>query len=347
MKIVVRGTNWVGDAVMTIPALRELRYIFPDAHLTLYTRAWTKGIFQDADFIDELLTFDREKSSFKTVLSQAKVWREEKFDLAVLFPSSFESALLAKLGKVPQRFGYAKDGRSFLLTNAVKIPNWKNQRHEVFYYLNLVAEIEKKFFGTTTVLENKPRFELNVSEKRKAEAREFLAQNGVDLSKKIIVFCAGSANSPAKRWETASFAKLGDRLKNDLDAEVVLDGAKNEVEISQIVAEQMLTKPIVLTGKTNLAEGTAILSVADLLVSNDTGAAHISAALGTKTLVIFGPTNPLTTQPLGSEIIRQIVECSPCNFRVCPIDHRCMTRISADEVFRKAAQLLSRQTNLV
>ncbi len=340
MKIVVRGTNWVGDAVMTIPALRELRRIFPDAQLTLYTRTWTKGIFQDANFINEILAFDREKSSFKTVLSQAKVWREEKFDLAVLFPNSFESALLAKFGKVPQRFGYAKEGRSFLLTDAVKIPAWKNERHEVFYYLNLVAEIEKKFFGTLTALENEPRFELNVSDVRKAEARNFLAQSGVDLSKKIIVFCAGSANSPAKRWETESFAKLGDTLKNDLDAEVVLDGAKNEVEISQTVASKMRTKPIVLTGKTTLAEGMAILSVADLLVSNDTGPAHISAALGTKTLVIFGPTNPMTTQPLGSEIIRKDVSCSPCNFRVCPIDHRCMRRISAEEVFEKAAKLL-------
>ena len=341
MKIVVRGTNWVGDAVMSIPALRELRRIFPDAHLTLHTRAWAKDIFQDVDFIDEILAFDREKSSFKTILSQAKIWRKEKFDLAVLFPNSFESALLAKFGKVSQRFGYAKDGRSFLLTNAVKAPAWKNQRHEVFYYLNLVAEIEKKYFGTSTVLENEPRFELNVSEKRKAKARKFLARNGVDLSKKFVVFCAGSANSPAKRWETESFAKLGDRLKSDLDAEVVLDGAKNEVEISQTVAAAMQTKPIVLTGKTSLAEGMAILSVADLLVSNDTGPAHISAALGTKTLVIFGPTNPLTTQPLGSEIIRKDVECSPCNFRECPIDHRCMTRISADDVFEKAAELLA------
>ena len=341
MKMVVRGTNWVGDAVMTIPALHELRRIFPDAQITLYTLNWAKGIFQDVDFVDEILGFDREKSSFKTVLSQAKVWRKEKFDLAVLFPNSFESALLAKLGKVPNRFGYAKDGRSFLLTNPTKIPVWKNQRHEVFYYLNLVAEVEKNHFGTSTVLENKPRFDLNVSEIRKTEARKFLTQNGVDLSKKLVIFCAGSANSPAKRWETESFAKLGDRLKSDLDIEVVLDGAKNEVEISQTVAAAMQIKPVVLTGKTSLAEGTAILSLADLLISNDTGPAHISAALGTKTLVIFGPTNPLTTQPLGSEIIRKDVECAPCNFRECPIDHRCMTRIPADEVFEKAAELLA------
>lgn len=325
---------------MTIPALYELRRIFPDAHLTLHTRNWAKGIFQDVDFVDKIFGFDRETSTFKTVLSQAKIWREEQFDLAVLFPNSFESALVSKLGKVPQRFGYAKDGRSFLLTNAIKIPDWKHKRHEVFYYLNLIAEVEKKHFGTTTILERKPRFELNVSERRKSEARKFLENNGVDLSKKIVVFCAGSANSPAKRWETESFATLGDMLKTNLDAQVVLDGAKNEVEISQIVADKMQTKPIFLTGKTSLAEGTAILSVADLLVSNDTGPAHISAALGTKTLVIFGPTNPLTTQPLGSEIIRKEVSCAPCNFRDCPIDHRCMMQISADEVFEKAFQML-------
>ncbi len=341
MKIVVRGTNWVGDAVMTIPALRELRRIFPDAQITLHSRNWAKGIFQDVDFIDKILGFDREKSTFKTLISQASNWRKEKFDLAVVFPNSFESALLSKLGKVPKRFGYAKDGRSFLLTNPIKIPAWKNERHEVFYYLNLVAEVEKNVFGTSSVTENEPRFELNVSENRKTAARKFLTQNGVDLSKKLVVFCAGSANSPAKRWETKSFAKLGDKLKSELNAEIVLDGAKNEVGISQNVAESMWTAPIVLTGKTSLAEGMAILSVADLLISNDTGPAHISAALGTKTLVLFGPTNPLTTQPLGSEIIRKDVECSPCKFRECPIDHRCMIRISADEVFEKAAKLLN------
>ena len=340
MKIVVRGTNWVGDAVMTIPALREIRRIFPDAKLVLSASSWTNGIFQDVDFIDETLAIERDKSSIKTVLTQARAWRKEKFDLGIIFPNSFESALVAKLGKVKNRFGYAKDGRSFLLTDAVKVPDWKNKRNEVYYYLNLVAAVEKKFFGTSTVLENKPRFELNISDKRKARARDFLIENGADLSKKIIVFCAGSANSPAKRWEIESFAKLGDMLKSDLKAEVVLDGAKNEIEISQAGASQMRTKPIVLTGKTSLAEGMAILGVADLLISNDTGPAHISAALGTKTLVIFGPTNPLTTQPLGSEFIRHSVECSPCGFRVCPIDHRCMKRISPAEVFRKTAQLL-------
>ncbi len=340
MNIVVRGTNWVGDAVMTIPALRELRRIFPDSRITLHTRSWAEGIFRDADFVDEILTFEREKSSIKTIIKQAEIWREKTFDLAVLFPNSFESALTAKLGRVSARFGYAKEGRSFLLTDAAETPKWKNEKHEIYYYLNLIAEIENKYFGTKTVLENEPRFELDVSEERKANARQILTKNGVDLSKKIVAFVAGSTNSRAKRWQTGSFAVLNDKIQNELNANVILIGAKDEREVSQEVFEKSLIKPIILTGKTNLAEATAILSVCDLLISNDTGPAHISAALGTKTLIIFGPTNPKTTQPWHSEIIRKDVECSPCMLRDCPIDHRCMTRISPQEVFKKAAGFL-------
>ncbi len=340
MKIVVRGTNWVGDAVMTIPALRQLRRIFPDADITLHTRTWAQGIFQDADFIDEILPFEREKTSFKTTITQAQIWREKKFDLAVLFTNSFESAFLAKLGKVPQRFGYGKEGRSFLLTDAVKIPVWKNERHEIFYYLNLIAEIEHKFFATKTVLETEPRFELEVSAERRENARKILEESGVDLSKKIIAFVPGSTNSRAKRWQTSSYAKLNDKLQTELNSNVILIGAENELGVSLEVYEQTNIKPIMLTGKTTLAEVVSILSICDLLVSNDTGPAHISAALGTKTLVVFGPTNPHTTQPFQSEIIRKEVDCAPCMLRDCPIDHRCMTRISPDEVFEKVAAMV-------
>lgn len=340
MKIVVRGTNWVGDAVMTIPALRELRRVFPDSHIALHTRSWARGIFEDADFIDEILTFDRGKFAFATVLEQSKVLRQRKFDLAVLFPNSFESALTAKLGKIKTRIGYAKEGRSFLLTDALPVPEWKNRRHEVFYYLNIVAEIEKKFSDAPIVREHEPRFELDVSEARKTQARKMLAENGVDLSKKIVVFVPGSTNSRAKRWQTESFAALNDRIQLEQSANVVLIGSKEESDVSIEVAAKSSIKPIVLTGKTDLQEATAILSMCDLVVSNDTGPAHIAAALGTETLVIFGPTNPLTTRPFpeNAEIIYKKVECSPCMLRDCPIDHRCMTRISAKEVFIKVKE---------
>jgi heptosyltransferase-2 len=340
MKIVVRGTNWVGDAVMSVPALRELRRVFPDADIALHTRSWARGIFEDADFIDEILTFEPEKSAFKTVLAQAKIYRQNCFDLAIVFPNSFESALVAKLGKVSRRFGYAKEGRSFLLTNAAKIPAWKNKQHEVFYYLNLIAQIENEISGAKTVLQNEPRFDLTVSEERKRLARNFLEENGVDLSKKFVAFCAGSTNSNAKRWQTESYAELNDKIQTELGASVILIGAQNESDVSFEVAEKSKIKPIILTGRTDLAEATAILSVCGLLVSNDTGPAHVAAALGTKTITIFGPTNPLTTKPWNSEIVYKNVECAPCMLRECPIDHRCMTRISAAEVFEIAERKL-------
>jgi heptosyltransferase-2 len=337
----VRGTNWIGDAVMSIPALRELRRIFPDANISLHTRSWAKGIFRDADFIDEILTFEPERSKFKTVIEQSKILKEKNFDLAVLFPNSFESALIAKMARIPKRFGYAKDARRFLLTNAIEIPTWKNKKHEVFYYLNLIAEIEESYFGTKTILENEPQVNLKVSDGRRNEARAILEESGADLSKKTVALGVGSTNSRAKRWLATSYAKLNDKLQDELHANVVLVGTKDELEISEEVFEKSEIKPLILTGKTNLSEAVAILSEIDLFVSNDMGLAHIAPAVGTKTIVIFGPTNEKTTQPIGSEIIRKNVECSPCMLRDCPIDHRCMTRISADEVFEKAKAILA------
>ncbi len=340
--VVVRGTNWIGDAVMTIPALRELRRIFPNAEIFLHTRSWAKGIFQDADFIDEILAFENSGSKFKTVLTQAKNLKSHNFDLAVLFTNSFESAFAAKLARVPRCFGYGKEGRSFLLTDRVEIPVWKNQKHEVFYYLNLIAEIEKAFFGTETVLQNHPKVNLMISEERKIAARKILEESGVDLSKNIVALGVGSTNSRAKRWQTESYAELNDRLQSDLNVNVILVGGQDELNVSQEVFEKSKLKPIILTGKTSLSEVVAVLSEVDLLVSNDMGLAHVAPAVGTKTLVIFGPTNPLTTQPLGAEIIRrEDVECAPCMLRDCPIDHRCMTRISSQNVFDKAEEIFN------
>lgn len=322
---------------MTIPALKELRRIFPDALITLHTREWANGIFQDAEFIDEILPI----APSETVFEQAKKLRERNFDLGVLLTNSFQTAFVAKLGKIKKRFGYANEGRKILLTDSVKIPGWKNKKHETFYYLNLIAEIEYKFFRRRTVLENKPQTNLRISEERRIEARKILEANGVDLSKKIVALGVGSTNSRAKRWQTESFARLNDRFQGELNANVLLIGAKDETDVSLKVFEKSKIKPKILTGKTSLSEAVAILSEVDLLVANDMGLAHVAPAVGAKTLVIFGPTNPLTTKPIGSEIIRrEDVECSPCMLRDCPIDHRCMTRISAEEVFEKSKEVL-------
>ena len=173
-RVVVRGTNWVGDAVMTVPALRALRRVLPGAHITLATRAWAEGLFADADFLDALLPHTRHSNAVRNVAQQTRAWREQKFDLALLLPNSFESALVAYAARVPARLGYAGDGRKLLLTHATARPAWKSERHEVFYYLNLVAELEKQLYGHSKIADSEPDYRLTVSPERQQKARELL-----------------------------------------------------------------------------------------------------------------------------------------------------------------------------
>jgi heptosyltransferase-2 len=328
---------------MTIPALRQLRRIFPDSEIILHTRSWAERLFRDASFIDGILTFDSTESTLKDVLEQARVLREEKFDIAILFPNSFASALTARFGGVPHRFGYSREGRRIFLTHPVKIPEWKAKRHEVYYYLNLVAEVEREFFGTQAVLDAEPDSTLEVSPDRRERARQILKESGADLSRKTVALGAGSTNSRAKRWLPERFAELNDRLQRDLGTNVILLGSADEEKVSNKIMEKAVFKPIRLTGKTDLDDAVSILAEVDLLISNDMGLAHIAPATGTDTIVIFGPTNPATTRPFSphAEIIRKGVECSPCMLRDCPIDHRCMTWITTDEVFTAAAARLA------
>ncbi len=341
MKILVRGSNWIGDAVMNIPAMKELRRVFPDAEITLHTRSWAEGLFRDSQFIDELVTYDGAKWKFKDVYQQSEFLKGDKFDIAVLFPNSFESALTTLLTNVPRRFGYNKDLRGLLLTDPIAVPEWKGRRHEVYYYLNLVAEIEARMLGQRTILEP-PEIALDITDERRAEARAFLRSAGVPDGQLIVGLGVGSTNSMAKRWPAERYAALNDRIQDELGATVMLLGDKKEIEVSNEVARLSKRKPNVLTGTTDLATAVAVLTEIDLFVSNDMGLAHVAPAVGTRTLVIFGPTNSVTTRPFSrlAEIIEAKVECAPCMLRDCPIDHRCMTNVSVENVFDNALMLL-------
>lgn len=342
MKILVRGTNWIGDAVMSVPALRDLRRIFPDSHITLHTRSWADGLFRDADFIDELVTFDKHRWAIKDVYDNSQFLKDDGFELAILLPNSFEAAITSFLSRIPRRIGYNKDIRGLLLTDPIAVPEWKNRRHEVFYYRNLIGEVERRVLGRETVENDLPNTAINVSDERKSAARDILAAAGVDLSKKIVALGVGSTNSRAKRWPAERYAELADKFVTELDANVILAGSPDEADVAAKVVE-LSAKPLInLCGKTDLGEAVAVLGVVDLLISNDMGLAHIAPAVGTDTITIFGPTNPETTRPFAqhAEIIRKAVECSPCMLRDCPIDHRCMTQISVEEVFEAAKNKL-------
>lgn len=343
-RVVVRGTNWVGDAVMTLPALRELRRCLPGVHITLATRPWAEELFADAAFLDDLLIYDR-RGPWSAVKQTAE-WRRGNFDLAVLFPNAFEAALIPALARVPFRIGYATDARSRLLTNPLPVPEWRSSKHEIFYYLNIVAELERALVGTEQIADGPPDASLHISEPRRSEALDLLRAHGLREGRAVVALCPGSINSRAKRWPAERYAALGDSLIDELNAKVLLIGSPEELDVSQEVSRRMRNKPIMMTGKTSLAQVAAVLSLVDLLVTNDTGPAHIASALGRPTLVIFGPTNPLTTRPFSpvAEIVRHPPDCAPCMLRDCPIDHRCMTAISPHDVFERARLLLGRNT---
>jgi heptosyltransferase-2 len=340
-RVVVRAPNWFGDVVMSGLALRELRRLLPHAHITLAARPGMADVFMDTDFIDEVLIFER--SGIASVWKQISEWRRHRFDAAVLFQNAFEAAAIAFLARVPRRIGYNTEGRSFLLTNPLPQPEWKDQRHESFYYLNIVPEVGRLLNGTFPTEDIQARLVLEVSEERKCRARDFLRQQGIRSGAPLVLLCPGSINSRAKRWPSDRYAALSDRLIAS-GAIVTLIGSPGELDVSQEVCKHAQHRPIVLTGATTVAEATAIVSIADLLITNDTGPAHIGAALNTPTLVIFGPTNPLTTYPMSpnAEVLRRPPDCAPCMLRDCPIDHRCMTAISPDEVFERASALLAR-----
>jgi heptosyltransferase-2 len=339
--VVVRGTNWVGDSVMTVPALRALRRVLPEAKITLVARPSAVGIFADADFVDEILIYKR-KNLF-SVVGQVREWRRRKFDLAVLFQNAFEAALIPFLAGVPLRLGYATESRQALLTHPLALPDWRSSRHEVFYYLYLVTALEQLTAGASTICESDPDCSLEISEKRRAEASKLLHAHGVRKGEPVVALCPGSINSRAKRWPADAYAALADRLI-DSRRQVLLIGSAEELDVTREVTSRMQQQPIVLTGKTSLDQITAVLSLVDLVVTNDTGPAHIAAALGRPTLVMFGPTNPLTTRPFApvAEILRHPPDCAPCMLRDCPIDHRCMTAITVDEVFEHSHALLKR-----
>jgi heptosyltransferase-2 len=347
-RVVVRGANWVGDAVMTVPALRELRRVLPGAHITLATRAWAEGIFADAEFIDDILVLDADARGARSFFRRVSDVRQGRFELAILFPNAFEPAAVAAAARVPFRVGYATQGRGPLLTHALATPSWRGERHEVFYYLNIVAGLEQLLDGSTGANERAPRLDLPVPEERRRDAREMLGELGVRLNRPLVALCPGSTNSRAKRWPASSYAALADLLIEETGAEVLLVGAREESDVSAEVVAAMRRQPFVLTGQTTLAETTALLSLADLLVTNDTGPAHIAAALSIPTLVIFGPTNPDTTRPYSTlaEVVREPPACAPCMLRDCPIDHRCMTAILPASVFARSAELLERRKHL-
>lgn len=345
--ILVRGTNWIGDAVMATPALRRLRAAFPAAHVTLLATPRTAGLFTASSLIDDLLIYHRQAEGARAFLQMARVLRARRFDLALLFQNAFEAALLAWVSGVPLRVGYAAQGRSLLLTHWLRRTAAHRNRHQVNDYLDLVKLAERVCTGAEprppAAADLLPKLFASVDQLQEAEM--LLRQHKLDPQRRpLIALNAGATNSRAKCWPAERFAALGDWLIEQHQAQIILIGAPAErANAAQVLAQMQLRQAVNLAGETTLAQLVGLLARCDLLVSNDTGPAHIAAALGRPTLTIFGPTNEWETAPTGERaaLIRaEGIECARCMHRDCPIDHRCMTRLAVEDVAGRATQLL-------
>jgi heptosyltransferase-2 len=340
----LRVPNWVGDAVMAVPALRELRRIFSEAKITLVARPWVAGLFEGEGLADELIPMPDGRGFARATnfVSQTRLLRRGRFDLAVLLQNAFGAALLARLAGVKTIAGYPTDRRGALLDLAIPFePNYKSN-HQVRYYLNIAAELERAMTGETHVEIESARPVLNVTDGHRERARLMLRDSGIAGAAPILALSPGATNSRAKRWLVDRFAAAADRFAEQKGFQTIIVGAPGDREVADEVARQMRSRAVVLAGRTSVADLKALLACCSLVVSNDTGTAHVAGALRVPTVVVFGPTEHVSTRPLSdvAAVVRHDVECSPCMLRECPIDHRCMTRVGVDDVYVAAQNVL-------
>jgi len=343
--ILIRVPNWVGDAVMALPALKELRRIFPNAHITLAARAWVAGLFEGEDVADELIPLREGRGRIRSAsnfISDVLRLRQERFDLAVLLQNAFGAAMLARLSGIKMIAGYPTDRRSALLDLSLPFEPDHKTRHQVRFYLQIASELERALTGKSRVEIESAQPALHVSGSGRERAWSTLSEAGVSRAAPILALSPGATNSRAKRWLPERFAAVADRLADQNGVQTIIVGATGDLEVADKVARLMRSRAIVLAGRTSIADLKALLACCSLVVSNDTGTAHVAGALRIPTLVIFGPTEHFATRPLSdlATVVRHDVECSPCMLRECPIDHRCMTRIEVDDVYRAAQPLI-------
>jgi heptosyltransferase-2 len=332
VKILIRATNWVGDAILALPALRAVRTRFPDAELAIVARPYVADIYRDQQICNQLISYDV-NGIHAGVSGRARLAQElraQKFDIAILLQNAFDAAWLAWRANIPERIGYARDARSLLLTKAVPVPKpGEIPAHEKFYYLELLRRA-----GWLDSLPDESFIPMAVPEPKRRRAVEFLVESGARPYSLRVAIGAGASYGSAKCWPPPRFAELASRLQAQNDADVILFGTAAESAVSNVIAAGMRQPPIDLTGKTAIADLPALLSQCHLFIGNDSGAMHVAAAVGIPVLAVFGPTDPLGTAPVTPRctIVQEKPYCSPCFLRRCPTDHRCMTRVTPDMV---------------
>jgi len=339
--ILIRATNWVGDAVMSIPAFQAVRERFPEARISILARPWVAGLYGREPFCDELIPYDAPRGweGLGQKMQVAAELRARNFDCAILFQNAFEAAALVRMAGIPVRIGYAVDGRQWLLTNAPTIPRPdETPRHQRFYYLELLKRADL-IEGYAT---DEP-IRLTGASAAAQQGRERF--RGAAINGPVVGVSPGAAYGGAKRWLPERFAEAATRIARERQATVAIFGAREELPICETVQQHLEAahQPCInFGGATTLPDFIEMVAACDVFLTNDSGPMHIASALGVPTVAIFGATDHIATGPTGplARIVREPVDCSPCLLRECPIDHRCMTRVTADLVVNAASSVI-------
>jgi heptosyltransferase-2 len=337
-RIIIFAPNWLGDAVMALPAIADIRRELPQAVIAVAAKPSIAPLFEMVTGVDQVVAFENG-------LPKDGSDRSAEYDAAILLPNSFRSALVARQVGIAERWGYRADWRGLLLTRAVTRPS--GPIHQVDYYQRLTSALG---FPSGS---NMPRLDAPTSAQVAGACA--LERAGWDPEEPFVVLAPGAAYGGAKRWPADRFAALAGQL-HDLGFRTVLIGSSADVQTGRGLESALDKKVAILNliGRTNLTVLAGVLSRARALVSNDSGALHLGLALGLPVTAIFGPTDERRTGPrvvpveaLTSPSSRPVtatlttsVWCRPCMLRECPIDHRCMRRISVDAVLEATKRML-------
>lgn len=333
-KILIRGTNWIGDAIMTLPAVVSIRATYPKAHIAMLVKPLVADIYKLFSDVDEIIIYEKKFDTPTGVLRLARKLKKEKFDLAILLQNAIEAAIIALAAGIPLRAGFDSDGRGLLLTHRVRRTKEIKKVHQIDYYLEMIKALGCASVNREMHLETK----INIS-----DARNVLRKYLPESKKTLVGIAPGATYGAAKRWFPERFAEVAEKLDEKYSMQSIILGGKADGETANEVQTMARAELINLAGKTNLLEAIYLISQCRLFISNDSGLMHIAGALNIPTIAIFGSTNPVTTAPAGTKsvIVRKEVSCSPCLKKTCPTDFRCMSIISVEDVLKTAEKLMT------
>jgi lipopolysaccharide heptosyltransferase II len=333
-RLVILAPNWLGDAVMALPAVADVRRAAPESHVAVAARPSIAPLFDLVSDVNEVIILEH-RASIGRVASWSEIGRElagRAFDVALLLPNSVHAALVASRAGIRERWGYRSSWRSRLLTRAVQAPSGL---HQVAFYQHLVAALG---FPNGS---SEPR--LTVAPEVVTAASRVLADAGWKDRRPLAAVAPGAAYGGAKRWPPESFAELIDAFAADGVQTVLIGTSADAGTVDEVVSRLHDPTGIVnLAGRTDLPTLAGVLTRCRALVTNDSGAMHLAAAVGVSVTAVFGPTNDRATRPLGEAhvVITNDVWCRPCMLRECPLDHRCMRGINVARVHEAARRTL-------